>query len=454
MQSYGRSFEIGQSGALAIDGVSIVDLVNQFKTPLFVISEKTLRENYRKFYNAFKKHYPADFLVAVGMKANWGFAVRKVIASEGGGGEAFGLGELYVALACGTPPENIVINGTNKTKDILCAAIDAGVIINVDSLLELEKIKEVAKYNNNVAKIMLRIRLPLKYVAGKRHIDPRHPAPGVDISKFESECKFGMEPESLFTAVEKALVTPEIALKGLMYHGGVVRRAGFYKEVASELMDYVGRVKESFNWVPEMLDLGGGFVPVRFGVDANPPTPEDYAEGLSSIIAERSKTIGMPVPKLIVEPGRYCIESAITWLTTVGDIKIDDTVARKTWVYVDGNINEMGDPFDSYVSYHHVIVSNEPTRPGNRVVDICGQLCNGADILAKNRSMPEIKIGDILAFMDMGAYNESFANQSNAMPRSATVMVSEGRSSVVRRPETYQNVLSREVVPFWLFRKE
>jgi diaminopimelate decarboxylase len=263
-----------------------------------------------------------------------------------------------------------------------------------------------------------------------------------------------MEPESLFKAVEQSLASERVSLKGLMYHGGVVRRAGYFREVTSEFMDYVSQIKQRFGWAPEMLDLGGGFVPPRFGVDVIPPTPEDYAEGISTIIKERCQSLGIRLPKLILEPGRFCLESAVTWLTRVGDIKVDKTLARKTWVYVDGNINEMGDPFDSFVSYHYVIVANETFRPAQGPVDICGQLCNGADILAKNRTMPQLQVGDILAFMDMGAYNESFANQSNAMPRSKTVMVSNGRSSIARKAETFQDVLSRDVIPFWLFSNE
>jgi diaminopimelate decarboxylase len=181
---------------------------------------------------------------------------------------------------------------------------------------------------------------------------------------------------------------------------------------------------------------------------------EEYAHGICDAIIATCKKHGMPVPVLMLEPGRYCWESAGLWITTVNARKEDHTLANKTWVYVDGNTNEMRDPFDPRCSIHHVVVANDADRKGAEVVDVCGQTCNAGDILAKHRELPPLRIGDTLAFLDMGAYNESFANQSNVIPRSATVMVSKGRSSVVRRRETVADVLSREMVPTWLMARQ
>ena len=153
---------------------------------------------------------------------------------------------------------------------------------------------------------------------------------------------------------------------------------------------------------------------------------------------------------MIIEPGRYCFDSAGIWLTRAGNIKADTTLAYKKWVYVDGNINEMGDPFDPYNGFHHVVVANDADREGAETVDICGQLCNAADILAQNRELPPLRRGDLLAFLGMGAYNESFGNQSNATPRSAAVLVNGQRASLIRRRETVADVLSRELLPSWL----
>ena len=239
-----------------------------------------------------------------------------------------------------------------------------------------------------------------------------------------------------------------ISLEGVMYHGGIPRRAGYYREETEELMDIIGEIKRKFGWVPRYLNVGGGFVPDRVGQDL-PPTIEEYAEAISQTIVAKCDEHELPVPVLLAEPGRYCVDSAGIWLVRVGTIKDDRNLARKKWVYVDGNVNEIGDPFDPYCRIHHVVIANDPAREGSEVVEISGQTCNAADILVKERPLPPMQVGDVLAFLDMGAYNESFACQSNAIPRSATVMVSGGRSAVVRRRETVADVLSREIVPPW-----
>ncbi|MBL9047448.1 MAG: hypothetical protein JNK34_09100 [Tabrizicola sp.] len=240
-----------------------------------------------------------------------------------------------------------------------------------------------------------------------------------------------------------------VSLEGCPYHGGIPRRAGFFREETEELVDILGQIKAATGWAPAYLNIGGGFVSERYGADA-PPSVEDYGRVISKAIVDTCAKHRMDVPVLMMEPGRYCWESAGLWVVEVNARKEDHTLAGKTWVYVDGNTNEMRDPFDPRCSVHHVVIANDVDRKGSEVVDVCGQTCNAGDILAKARELPPLRIGDTLAFLDMGAYNESFACQSNVIPRSATVMVSKGRSTVVRRRETVADVLSREVVPTWL----
>ena len=442
-------FVRARDGQLEIEGVSCVKLAEKFGTPLFVISEGALRSNYRQFYNAFQSRYSNEVIVCVGMKANYGLALRKIIVQEGGGGDAFGSGELYIALLAGSDPAKIVMNGSNKSVEAIKAAIESNIIINIDSLDELMSVVEVSEKINRSANICLRIRLPLDNLIGKNYIDPRYKPPGIDISKWEREFKFGMEPEHIYEALKTTLSLPSIKVKGLMYHGGIPRRAGYYKEEVDELMKYIRIIKDKFNWEPEVLDLGGGFAPKRYGKE-DPPSIDEYATVMIESIISSAKEMNLALPKLILEPGRWCIENAVTYLTRVGAIKADKKITNKKWVYVDGNINEMGDPFDSFVSYHHVVIASQPDAPAEDLVDICGQLCNAADILAANRKVPKMKRGDLLAFLEMGAYNESFANQSNAMPRSATILVNNENVALIRRRETIQDIISRDSIPYWL----
>ncbi|UCF90246.1 MAG: hypothetical protein JSW39_18370, partial [Desulfobacterales bacterium] len=425
------------------------DLAEQFGTPLFVTSENTIRSNYRRFYQSFKSRYPAEVLVCVGMKANWGLACRKIIVQEGGGGDAFGLGELYVALLAGTDPRKIIMNGTNKSEEVLTAAISAGILINVDDLMEIERILQITAMLDTTAKVCVRIRMPLQALEGRRFVDPRYKPPGIDVSRWEREFKFGMEPEMVMEAVERCRKCKRIELLGLHYHGGLPRRAGYSHEEAEELMDWIAELKVRFDWQPDVVNLGGGFPKTRFGHE-NPFPLEHHAEAITAAIKRKSEKFGLKIPNLILEPGRWCWEDATVYLTRVGSIKQDQQLTCKKWVYVDGSINEMGDPFDPFRGYHHALIVDRAAEPATETVDICGPLCNAADILGAERKMPRAKPGDLIAFLNMGAYNESFANQANAMCRSASVLVKGRQAALIRRRETLPDLLSRDQIPFWL----
>lgn len=448
MAKYGEFLESDRNGELVFEGVKITDLAAEYGTPLFVLSENTIRHNYRRIHRAFQDVYPAEVIVCAGMKGNAGLAARRVIVEEGGGGDAFGLGELTVAMMAGSDPRKIVMNGANKSRETIAAAIDLGVLNQVDNGEELALVGEVAKAMGRTARVSLRIRLPLAALEEIKYVDVRYPD-GISPSYWERTFKFGLEPAAYIDAVETAQKMHGIMLEGMHYHGGIPRRAGFYREETEDLVEHIAEIKRKTGWAPAYLNVGGGFVSERYGADAPPPV-EEYGRAISKAIVDTCRKHKIAVPVLMLEPGRYCWESAGLWITRVGACKEDKTLAKKTWVYVDGNTNEMRDPFDPRCSVHHVLVANDLKRKGREVVDVCGQTCNAADILAKARELPPIRTGDVLAFMDMGAYNESFACQSNVIPRSATVMVSKGRSSVVRRRETVADVLAREVVPTWL----
>lgn len=313
---------------LWIEGHRVAELAETYGTPLFIMSENTIRQNYRKFYNTFKSRYPSDVLACVGMKANWGLACRKIIVQEGGGGDAFGLGELYVALLAGTPSEKIVMNGTNKSEKVLVAAIQSGILINVDDLDELEKIMALVESMNQTANICIRIRMPLKTLEGRLFVDPRYKPPGIDVSKWEQEFKFGMEPEMAMEAIDRSLKNERIRLKGLHYHGGLPRRAGYSSEEAAELMEIVAEIRKRYDWEPEVINLGGGFPKSRYGLE-NPHPLEEHAGNITRAIKEKCAELGLKIPGLILEPGRWCWEDAGIYVVRVGSIKKDSELTQK-----------------------------------------------------------------------------------------------------------------------------
>lgn len=439
------------AGALVIDGVGAAALAAEYGTPLFVIVEKAVRAAYRRIRDAFQSRYAGEVVVCAGMKANWGLAVRRIIVGEGGGAEVFGAGELYVALLAGTPAERVIVNGPNKPAELLATAIEVGAMINVDSPAELAAIAAIAAERGRRARVSLRVRLPLRALEGRRFVDPRYGPPGIDIAAWASTFKFGMEPETVLAAIEAARASPHIALCGLMYHGGIPRRAGYFREEAEELMAFVVEASRCHRWQPEHLNIGGGFLAERSGLDAAAmPAIESCAAETAAVIAAVADRSGLPLPRLILEPGRFCVEGGIVWLTRVGTVKDDRTLAHKSWAYVDGSTNDLRDPFDAHGRFHAILVASDLHRAGGGAVDVCGGLCNADDVLAAGRHLPPLRTGDLLAFLDMGAYKESFANQHNVLPRSASVVVADGRAALARRRETIHDVLARESVPFWL----
>jgi diaminopimelate decarboxylase len=449
MAKFGSYLETNESGILKIEGQSVVELAKKFGTPMFVLSENTIRHNFRLIRNAFSRHYPGGVEVCVGMKGNWGLAARRVIVTEGGSSEVFGLGELTIALLAGADPSRMVMNGPNKTVQMHAGAIEAGVLIQYDNMDELEDINHVAANIGKTARVSARIRLPLEKVSDVVYKDPRF-KDGINPGPWSRSTKFGMEPQAWFDAIERALSMEHVLMEGLMYHGGPPRRAGLQREETEDLFNHIGEVKRRFGWEPKYVNVGGGYVPERYGLEPPASTIDEACRDIAEEVVKGCEKYGLQLPILQSEPGRFCWESAGMFIVKAGNIKADQNLTDKKWIYVDGNINEMGDPFDPNSAFHHVVIANDANREGSEVQNICGQLCHGLDFLATDRAMAPIQTGDLLAVLDMGAYNEAFACQSNAMPRSPTVMVSGDRATVVRRRETVQDVISRDAVPTWL----
>ena len=220
MTQFGPFLRANGDDVLEFDGVTVTALAEQFGTPLFVLSENTIRANFRRIRDAFQNVYPAEVIVCAGMKGNWGLAARRVMVEEGGGGDAFGLGELTVAMMAGSDPRKIVMNGANKSRETIEAAIDMGVLNQVDNIDELRLVGEVAAALGKTARISLRIRLPLSKLAEVNYVDARYPE-GISPSYWERTFKFGLEPETYVTAVEIAKTMPNVSLEGMHYHGGI-----------------------------------------------------------------------------------------------------------------------------------------------------------------------------------------------------------------------------------------
>jgi diaminopimelate decarboxylase len=431
---------------LRIERRDALDLAHEFGTPLFVLSDAQIRANVARFQAAFRAGYPnTDVFFAT--KANYGLAVRAAFTAAGAGGDAFGPVELYVNLLVGTPPHMLALNGSNKGEPEIELAITAGVPIHVDDPAELDVVIACADRLGRPAQVSPRTRLLLHALDEMEADWPRgvRVGPGARAGN-----KFGMHYEDTERVCRRVLADPRLRLVGMHHHvGRWNHQLAVYDAVVREQVAWAARLREALAWTPEYLDFGGGMAEQRdegigpFGLDRDAPAIEAYAATITEALREELDRFGLPHPRLIVEPGRSIAGNIAVLLARVGVVKTFPGV--KTWVSLDASQNLMPNIVNLAYQYH-AIAADRATAPTADPVDLVGPLCS-FDFLGHDRRLPVLRRGDVVAFLDTGAYCESKAVQFNALPRPASVMVSGEHVDVVVERETLQDVIARHRLP-------
>lgn len=412
-----------ENSHLTIGGVDSVELIEQYGSPLYVTNEERLRANFRRYSNAFPN---ADLYYAA--KANANFTILKIMADEGAGADVFSDGELYMALLAGIPKEKVLFNGNSKSDGELLMAVKTGVRVSLDSLDELRTLSAIAKNEGAVVDISFRVNPDVS--------PDTHPK----ISTGLRTSKFGVPHDEVVRAYKEALDLPGVNPVGIHCHiGSQILDITPFAEAMTKMMDLVEQVSR-LGAELEFVDVGSGLgIPYEKGIDV--PTPQDLADLILPIFNERCKAEGIS-PKLILEPGRYVAADSTVLLTTVNTMKD----AAKKFVGVDAGFNLMIRPA-MYDSYQHVIVANKADAPVKDIYSIAGPICETGDILAHDRELPEIEKGDIIAVLDAGAYGFSMSSQYNGRVRCAEVLVNDGDVDVIRKRETYDDLLANQILP-------
>lgn len=412
-----------QDDHLFIEDVDSVNLAREFGTPLYVTSEARLRQNIRAYNGAFPD---ADKYFAV--KANGNLTILRILAQEGAGADVFSIGELNLARLAGIPKDKILFNGNSKTERDHSTALEASVRISVDSREELESLSCVASELGAWAEVMFRINPD---VSAKTH--PKI-ATGLKTSKF------GIPAEQVAETYQAAMDMPSIDPVGLHCHiGSQILDISPFAEAATRMMDVAQEVLTVGGEV-KRIDIGGG-LGIQYAPDTPAPKPSDLAQGILPIFSDRCQEMGIK-PRLILEPGRSIVADTTIMLTGVNVVKR----AHVNFAAVDAGFNILARPM-LYDSYHHVVVANKATRPGAEMYTVVGPICETGDILAKDRLLPRVERGDILAFFDAGAYGFSMASQYNGQPRPAEVLVSGDRAELTRRAEDNSALLQGQRIP-------
>ncbi|MFQ5800383.1 MAG: diaminopimelate decarboxylase [Candidatus Hydrothermarchaeales archaeon] len=430
MIDYRPHLSVNKKGNLEIGGVDTVELAQNFKTPLYVTDGDRIRVRYGEAYNAFSKR-GYDVKIKYAYKANTSLAILKILSQEGAGADVLSEGDLRAALHVGVKPHDIIFTGNNKTDEELSLAIDTGVIVNLDSLHELQRVKAMCKKKGKKVRISVRIN---PAVSPKTH---PYLATGL------RESKFGIQQKEALEAYRSAKEDKNLVVEGIHMHiGSQILDPGVYEEATSKLMEVVCAIKKNLSIDLKFVDVGGGFGIKYKESDRYVPITE-FSNNVFSVIDRAINECDLKMPEIFIEPGRYIVGDSTVLLTRVNTVK---ETSYKKFIGVDAGFNTFARPM-IYNAYHEVVVANRMKEKAKEVVTIAGNVCESGDILAHDRSLPKIGEEDIIAFLDAGAYSFIMASQYNFRPRPAVVLISNNRKMIIRERETFDDLIEREIIP-------
>ncbi|KZX15921.1 diaminopimelate decarboxylase [Methanobrevibacter cuticularis] len=420
------NLKINEKDHVDIGGADANDLVEEYGTPLYVIDEKRIRDNYNRVFSAFTKYYN-DFKILYACKANTNLSVMRILEQEGSYIDAVSPGEVYTSIEAGFSPDRILFTGNNVTNEELSYVDETGVLINLDSISQLKRLSKLV--DPEEYKISFRVN-PM---VGAGHHE--HCITGGVMSKFgimESEAaevykmakNMGFNPVGMHTHIGSGILDPEP-----------------FKLATETLMNIAGDVAQNADVDFEFLDLGGG-LGIPYEPQENILDINKFANEITGIFKGKLDEYGMGKPSMYIEPGRYLVGDAAYLLTKVNTVK----QSYRKFVGVDAGFNTLLRP-SMYGSYHHIVVANKANEEAIEEIDVAGNICESGDLFARDRPLPKIEEGDLLAIMNAGAYAFSMSSQYNSRPRTAEILVNNGDSEIIRERETFNDLFNKQIIP-------
>ena len=415
-----------RDGILHAEDVSTAEIARSVGTPFYCYSTATLTRHYRVFAEAFAD---IDALVCYAMKANSNQAVLATLAGLGAGADVVSEGELRRALAAGIPADRIVFSGVGKTVREIDFALNVGILcFNIESRPELEMISQRAAHLGRTAPVSFRINPD---VDAKTH---------AKISTGKKEDKFGISWRDAESVYAHAAELPGIEVTGIDLHiGSQITELKPYDDAFKLLQTLVARLREAGHAI-DHVDVGGGLgIPYR---DDNnpPPDPQAYAD----VVLENLKSLNC---KVVFEPGRMIAGNAGILVSEI--IYVKET-GSKTFLIVDAAMNDLIRP-TLYEAWHDIrpVAVPDPDTP-NMPVDIVGPVCESGDYIAKDRTLPAMTAGDLIAINSAGAYGAVQSSTYNSRLLVPEVLVNGGEFHVVRPRPTYEDLIGLDSLPDWL----
>jgi diaminopimelate decarboxylase len=401
-------------GELVLGGVRASALADEFGTPLVVYDEQTLRGQAQAYLDA-----APGALVAYGTKAFPSVAILGLFGVLGLGADVSTVGELEFALRAGIAGERLVVHGNNKEDELLARAAEAGAVVVLDSLDELDRARGVG-----AARFLVRV------------------TPGIEADTHEAVktahhgSKFGLPPDDALEAIRRA---PES--EGLHVHvGSQLMHFGASLMTVDWVAGFAVRLRAELGWTPQVVDLGGG-LGVRHVLEEPSFTVQEFVGGLVGELQRAWHLQGLPAPRLVLEPGRSLVSRAGLTLYTVGSVK--RASAATTYVTVDGGMSDNPRPA-MYNARYTALLANRADEPPSTAYAVAGKHCESGDVLIERVELPEPRRGDLLAVPVTGAYTLAMSSTYNAVPRPAAVLVSDGEARLIRRRESVDDLLALE----------
>ena len=422
-----------RDGTLYFAGHNTVQLAQKYGTPLYLMDETRIRENCRMYLRAFRRHFGENARPLYASKAASFKRMYEIMRSEGMGVDVVSAGEIHTAALAGFPMEQAYFHGNNKTDAEIQYAIGQGVGYFVaDNHEELDAINRIAGALGKQQRVLLRLT---------PGIDP-HTYEAVDTGKVDSKFGAAIETGQAEALFQYARTLPNVTLVGFHCHvGSQVFDEDVFERAGQIMLEFVALLRNRYGFATQQLDLGGGYG-VRYCESDKQVDIEQRIGEVASSLKASAAALGIPLPTILMEPGRSIVADAGMTLYTVGTVK--RIPGYKNYVSVDGGMTD-NPRYALYGSAYTVYAAGRMDEPAVLHCDVVGRCCESGDIIQPKVELPDVRRGDLLAVCTTGAYNYSMASNYNRVARPPVVMLTPERDTLAVRRETMEQLTENDI---------
>lgn len=427
------NINVNDAGHLTFAGKDVVELAQKYGTPLYIMDEEKIRENCRIYKNAFKKYFGENALPLFASKSASFKRLYEIIDQEKMGTDVVSSGEIYTALKAGFNLENSYFHSNNKTDRDIAFAIENNVgHFVVDNIEELRVINETAGGVGKKQKVLLRIT---------PGIDP-HTFEAISTGKVDSKFGSAIETGQAEEITARALEMENILLDGFHCHiGSQIFETEPFCKAAEVMLDFIGSIKEKYGYTASQLNLGGGYG-VRY-TEKDPVFDIDTSIcEVSKFVKSKAKKLGIPCPKILMEPGRSIVANAGMTLYTAGTVK--NIPGFKAYVSVDGGMPD-NPRYALYKADYTVLNASKMKDKPNLECSVVGRCCESGDIIQEGVNLVKPDRGNIIAVLTTGAYNYSMASNYNRIGKPPVVMIGKDGDYVAVKGETLDDIIRNDI---------